>query len=206
MFGLDPSLSTVYKAKQFAIWCHERANDTYDGKPYFLHLQKAETKALEFIHLIPEEDRKNVLGGIWNHDNIENCRTTISELAKATNQTIAEISYALANEKGRNRKEKANDKYYKGIRQTKYAVFAKLCDRLANVEYSIEKGVGIRMFELYKKENFDFIIQLVKPDDKAIIFFDWIMKLFMSKRKYRDFIISASPYRSMIKQLDNLFK
>ena len=39
--------------------------------------------------------------------------------------------------KGRNRGERANDLYYQGIRQTKFASFIKMCDRLANIQYTM---------------------------------------------------------------------
>jgi hypothetical protein len=73
-------------------------------------------------------------------------------------QEAADIIYAVSNEKGKNRKERANDKYYEGIRNTPGAVFVKLCDRIANVQYS--KMTGSRMFEMYKKENTEFIKEL----------------------------------------------
>jgi hypothetical protein len=64
----------------------------------------------------------------------------------------------LTNEKGKNRKERANAKYYEGIRNTPYAVFVKICDRIANVEYS--KHSGSRMYDMYRKEFVDFIFEL----------------------------------------------
>jgi hypothetical protein len=71
---------------------------------------------------------------------------------------VADLVYALTNEKGKTRKERANDKYYEGIRTEKYGVFIKMCDRIANVEYS--KISGSRMFDVYKKENENFINKL----------------------------------------------
>jgi hypothetical protein len=47
-----------------------------------------------------------------------------------------EIVYALTNDKGRSRTERAGDHYYQGIRETPYAPFLKLSDRLANITYS----------------------------------------------------------------------
>jgi (p)ppGpp synthase/HD superfamily hydrolase len=77
--------------------------------------------------------------------------------------TVAEITYALTNEKGKNRKERANAKYYKGIRETPYATFIKLCDRLANVSYS--KSVNSKMIEAYQKEQGGFECQLRYYDE-----------------------------------------
>jgi hypothetical protein len=80
-------------------------------------------------------------------------------------QDAADIIYAVTNEKGKNRKERANDKYYEGIRNTPGAVFVKLCDRIANVQYS--KMTGSRMFEMYKKENDDFLTSLGFVEGRA---------------------------------------
>ena len=61
-----------------------------------------------------------------------------------------EIVYALTNEKGRNRHERANEKYYAGIRDTMYAPLVKACDRLANYNYA--KETHSRMVSCYEKE------------------------------------------------------
>jgi (p)ppGpp synthase/HD superfamily hydrolase len=73
-------------------------------------------------------------------------------------QEAADIVYAVTNDKGKNRKERAGERYYLGIRNTPGAVFVKLCDRIANVQYS--KMTKSRMFEMYKKENIDFMVSL----------------------------------------------
>jgi (p)ppGpp synthase/HD superfamily hydrolase len=89
---------------------------------------------------------------------IEDCRVSYNDVKEQLGQEAADIIYAVTNEKGKNRKERANDKYYEGIRNTPGAVFVKLCDRIANVQYS--KMTKSRMFEMYKKENDDFIVRL----------------------------------------------
>jgi hypothetical protein len=142
-------------AKKLAIDSHKSINQKYNGHSYDYHLEMAEYFAKLFIHLIPEKDRNNVISGCWCHDIIEDVSSvTFNDLKKSTNIMVAEIAYACTNEKGRNRAERANDKYYKGIRNTKYATFVKLCDRLANVKYSTNGGS--RMADLYRKENYHF--------------------------------------------------
>lgn len=79
---------------------------------------------------------------------------------------IAELAYACTNEKGRTRQERANDKYYEGIRNTKYATFVKLCDRIANVEYSL--STKNRMFDMYKKEQKHFRDMLYTDEYKEM--------------------------------------
>ena len=71
----------------------------------------------------------------------------------------AEIVYALTNDKGRTRDERAGAHYYAGIRETPYAPFVKLCDRLANMTYSF-RGTDIanrHMKEVYRREWPHFI-------------------------------------------------
>lgn len=64
---------------------------------------------------------------------------------------VTEISYALADDKGRNRTERHGSAYYKLVRKTPGAVFVKLCDRIANVEFG--KLMGGNMFNTYKEEQ-----------------------------------------------------
>ena len=90
----------------------------------------------------------------YGHDLIEDTRVSYNDVKEVLGQQAADIIYAVSNEKGKNRKERANEKYYEGIRNTPGAVFVKLCDRIANVQYS--KMTKSRMFEMYKKENAEF--------------------------------------------------
>ena len=59
--------------------------------------------------------------------------------------------FAVTNNRGRTRDERADEDYYRGIRNTPYATFIKLCDRLANVEYSAVFGEE-RMMNVYRNE------------------------------------------------------
>lgn len=144
--------------KEFAIMSHENVNHKYGVYPYSYHLSMVVDVANEFIDSIPEEDREIVLSACWMHDTIEDCRLTYNDVKEVSGFEVAEIVYALSNEKGKNRKERANEKYYKGIREVKYASFVKLCDRIANVKHS--KKEQSKMFEVYKKENENFVNQL----------------------------------------------
>jgi (p)ppGpp synthase/HD superfamily hydrolase len=114
----------------------------------------------DFKHLLPNLNdgetafRDDVSLAVWGHDLIEDARVSYNDVASMLGHTSAEIIYAVTNEKGRNRKERASTKYYEGIRNTPGAVFVKLCDRIANVQYgSMTKS---RMVEMYSKENGEF--------------------------------------------------
>jgi len=142
------------KTEFYACKMHAAVNQSYDVHPYRYHLRLVVAELERFIHLIPKADRDTVIAGGWAHDLIEDAGVTYHNVLKNTNKIVAEYSYALTNEKGRNRKERASSKYYYEIRIYKHASLIKLCDRIANISYS--KNSGSRMFEMYKKEHDDF--------------------------------------------------
>jgi len=151
----------IQKTKEYAIRCHTGTNHLYDGKPYSYHLNMVYNVGLKYIYLIPEAYKDVVLSACWAHDVIEDTRQTYNDVKAETNTLIAELVYALTNEKGRTRKDRANDKYYQGIRETPFAVFVKLCDRIANFEYSLQ--VNSSMANSYKRENEHFMNSLWDP-------------------------------------------
>jgi (p)ppGpp synthase/HD superfamily hydrolase len=144
---------------------HESTNHMYDTYlPYEFHLRMVAKVAEKFIELIPNLNdgetalRDTVILAAYGHDLIEDTRVSYNDVKENLGLGSADIIYACTNEKGKNRKERANEKYYEGIRNTQGAVFVKLCDRIANVQYS--KMTGSCMFDMYKKENINFMIKL----------------------------------------------
>ena len=124
------------KIRDYVFTKHEKVNHLYDGNPYSTHLRMVHSVGYQFINLIPKEAYEDVLNACFCHDLIEDTHETYNDVKNNTNERIAELVYALTNEKGRTRKERANEKYYDGIKQTKFATFIKLAVRIANVEYS----------------------------------------------------------------------
>lgn len=166
---------------------HKSTNHMYDTYlPYEFHLRMANNVGQQFKHLLDKRDfytceeivnpvsqvslRSACMVATWGHDLIEDTRVSYNDVKDHLGQEVADIIYALTNEKGKTRKERANDKYYKGIRNTPGAVFVKLCDRIANVQYS--KMTGSHMFEMYKKENDEFIVQLGYDDTNTHPYFE----------------------------------
>jgi (p)ppGpp synthase/HD superfamily hydrolase len=158
----------MHKEIQWCIDQHRNTNHFYDTYlPYEFHLRMVAQVADDFIHLVEDryiQDsymnsfRASLKLACWGHDLIEDTRTNYNDVKKMFGENVADIIYAVTNEKGKNRSERANDKYYEGIRNTPGAVFVKLCDRIANVQYS--KMTKSRMFETYKKENDHFLTSL----------------------------------------------
>ena len=126
---------------------HEYVNQTYGNvHPYGFHLDMVADAVQQYGYAVceREEDIVPLFFGAFYHDSMEDARQTYNDVKKIAGQWMdsdqalmaTEIVYALTNEKGRTRAERANDKYYQGIRDTAYAPFLKLADRLANITYS----------------------------------------------------------------------
>lgn len=166
----------VEKVKNFAIKAHRATNHCYGKYPYEFHLFMVCNQVLEYKHLLSQDDFILALKAAFLHDVIEDARVTYNDIKKKFGIPVAEIVYALTNNKGRNRDERADDSYYNGIRTNPLFIFVKLCDRLANIkfskygEYSFtnsplqSKSKPSSMYYKYKKENVNFTEKLQVPD------------------------------------------
>ena len=156
--------------RQTAHDLHQSVNQTYgDSLPYGYHLDMVAQGIHDYGHLVCacEADVLPLFFGGYYHDSIEDARLTYNDVMNEARKWLTEeqalmateIVYALTNDKGRTRAERAGEKYYKGIRETPYAPFVKLCDRLANITYSCsaDGGKGSRMKEVYKWEMPHFL-------------------------------------------------
>lgn len=166
---------TGLKFLEIASKYHEDVNQKFDGKPYSIHLSAVLRAALQYSYYFPDEvnDYLDVITfGACFHDTIEDARLTYNDVLKIASKYISdkdkaimatEIVYALTNEKGRNRAERANEKYYEGIRTTPFASFVKFCDRYANMKYSFANKTS--MAKKYAQELPHFIKSLVDPKE-----------------------------------------
>lgn len=167
---------------------HRGTNHMYDKYlPYEFHLRMVAENYNRFKHLLSNnhgtiDNQVNVYLACWGHDLIEDTRVSYNDTMEELGECAADIIYAVSNEKGKNRAERANDKYYEGICNQPGAVFVKLCDRMANVQYS--KMSGSRMFEMYKKENDNFMEKLGwtgSGTHELTPLFAYLIELFESK-------------------------
>ena len=178
--------------RQSAHELHRSVNQTYgDGLPYGYHLDMVVQGLHDFGHLVcvREEDVLPLFFGGYYHDSIEDARLTYNDVMKTARQYLTEeqaimgteITYALTNDKGRTRAERAGEKYYQGIRETPYAPFVKLCDRLANITYSCAgtNRDNLRMKEVYKSEVPHFLASINphSDDPRLLVPQEVVMKL-----------------------------
>lgn len=157
---------------------HDRVNQQYDGYlPYGLHLRQTASYVSRYGHLVAEKETDILVlyAAAYLHDTLEDTRMSYHDLGRfiedfirdsptlpqswlpEITRPVPEIVYALTNEKGRNRNERADVRYYRGIREVRFASFIKMCDRLANMAYSTLFVFTNRMFAVYKEEYPDFV-------------------------------------------------
>ena len=168
----------INEIRQQAHDLHQSVNQTYgDNLPYGFHLDMVAEGVRDYGHLVcaSEADVLPLFFGAYFHDCIEDARQSYHDVLGRAKKLFdddhalmaAEIVYALTNDKGRTRAERAGERYYEGIRTTPYAPFVKLCDRLANVTYScsIDGGKFDRMREVYKNEMGEFLTSISTESD-----------------------------------------
>jgi len=117
---------------------------------YSYHLQGTVNVLTRFKHLVPSEKWSIVVGGMYNHDVIEDARKTWNDVSKATNKEVADKAYALTEEKGHNRFERSPERYHFGIAEEEFAELMKLSDTIFNVEEGLR--TGSTMVDAYRKE------------------------------------------------------
>ena len=156
---------------------HASVNQHY-GKdlPYSFHLRLAASYLTKYGHqeLTDASEFDTLYAAVYFHDSMEDARMTYNDV-KAEFERLnkecgcdihvvdaAEMVYALTNDKGRTRAERAGEAYYAGIRETAHAPFLKMCDRLANMKFSTLFYPISPMVSVYEKELGHFLESITK--------------------------------------------
>lgn len=168
-------------------WCinnHQKTNHFYDKYlPYEFHLRMVVNVFKDFSYLLPNNmfayntTNKIIELACWGHDLIEDCRVSYDNCKENLGIESAEIIRAVTNYgRGRNRDERMPDYVYEDIRNTPGATFVKMCDRIANSQYS--KMTGSSMFNKYQEENIKFtrLVNASKYEDME----QYLIKLFIN--------------------------
>lgn len=168
----------IQGCEKAAFRIHDEVNQKYDGiLPYGYHLKLTASYVSRYGYLVAtdETDVLILYAAAFLHDAIEDARMSYHDIVRFIGEfhvegihlaagcrheierQVPEIVYALSNEKGRNREQRANETYYRGIRETPFATFIKMCDRLANIQYATQFVFTNRMFDVYKHEHHLFV-------------------------------------------------
>jgi guanosine-3',5'-bis(diphosphate) 3'-pyrophosphohydrolase len=127
------------RAEAFATHAHR--NQLYGELPYAVHLAEVVSNLREFGF----GDDQELLAAGWLHDVMEDCNVPTEQIGYNFGPRVRYLVYAVTNESGANRSERALKTYPK-IRVHHDAVALKLADRIANV-----RRVG-KMLGKYKQE------------------------------------------------------
>lgn len=113
-------------------------------------------------------DQPHIINAGWCHDVVEDTPTTIEEVRERFGEPTAAIVWAVTSEPGKNRKERNAATYPKIRAAGTEAVAVKLCDRIANVEASVQTSDS--KLQMYRKEYPDFRRALrLESDGEAVL-------------------------------------
>lgn len=169
----------ILDAQVYALKAHE--HKTYgEGIPYAVHVIFVVSIIQKFIHLIPEDEREDVICAAWLHDVREDHGVSYNEIKKLFGLRVAEIVYSVTNEDGRDREEKAIKTYPKTAKN-RLSVFVKLGDRTANTLYSFMSKSG--MYKKYVKE-YDYFNEILYKEGEYEEFWNFLKEAVDKKSTY----------------------
>ena len=158
--------------RDYAFDKHKNVNQSYGELPYSVHLIETVNNIIKYFGVsLSPEDKIILIASSYCHDLIEDTRTTYNDLVHDLSLIkirthlsedydvnigkIADVVFDLTNEKGKNRSERENDKYFNEIAKNDLSKIVKLSDRLANIEHSMLLYNLDKMLCYYKEhENF----------------------------------------------------
>ena len=139
----------------------QHSTQLYGHRPYSFHLNKVadilERYWLDEYEVYDDIVFNTLYIACLGHDIIEDTNNSYNDVKKFLGQPVADIIYDVTNELGKNRKERATKTYQK-IMNNPLAIVVKLCDRIANTEFS--KETVSTMFKKYQEEYVDFRLTL----------------------------------------------
>jgi (p)ppGpp synthase/HD superfamily hydrolase len=176
----DSKNDVLYDAMLWALETHHKVNQTYDGYPYFFHLNEVSKIAIMFKHLVA--NNASTFIGALLHDVIEDARLTYNDVEKLWGKEVADIVFACTEIRGRNRRERHGPFYFRTLRENKLGCFVKVCDVIANMERGLKTGSG--MIHKYVKEYPHFKSELYTEEFKTMFMYIEEVILSTYKEKY----------------------
>jgi len=174
---------TVEEVRDFAYDLHK--DQRYDNRnyayPFSHHLSMVSDNARKYSYLLFQypscEDsikEERVVKAAYLHDSVEDTNITLPELEALVGPIVTEIVNCLTDGKKcepckanstacpkcnrKARHQVAFDKINASPLREQ-AIFVKLCDRLANVEHSVNSD-NTKMLQMYRKEHEEFFKQI----------------------------------------------
>jgi (p)ppGpp synthase/HD superfamily hydrolase len=162
----------VKKARDFAIEAHGKQK--YGDHPYIVH-PEAVAGLLEYFGFGDED----LMAAAYLHDTLEDTKTTFGDLVRHFGTEVASLVYLVTDKPGKNRAER-HALTYTDTAKYSDAVALKLCDRIANVEASLDGGnlnPSNRLYEMYKNEHKQFTAYLYTNDPNHEVMWHYLHDL-----------------------------
>lgn len=141
-------MKTEDDAIQFAIKAH--GDQKYGDVAYVEHLKDVRAAVERFRDSIPAETFEIIAYAAWLHDTIEDTPVEFDDVVEMFGLEIADCVWAVTDEPAPNRRQRAAKTLPK-IKAHPFAIYLKLCDRIANVEATI-RDRNKRLFKMYSGE------------------------------------------------------
>lgn len=163
-------LDIIQRARAFAEEWH--GDQLYGEHPYIYHPEKARSVLLWMGDDQPEHHAAMLL-----HDVIEDTRCPYRQVLDGFGRTVAELVWAVTDERGRTRFE-SHQKTYPKLVGLKGAIIIKLADRIANVEQCRKAPGGAQKLRMYAEEQMEFRSALMPHGGpgSAWVYLDQILK------------------------------
>lgn len=135
------------KEKALLIAQQAHGDQAYGVYPYMYHINEVVRLAESFGF------DESVVVACALHDTLEDTNLSYKDIEFHFGYRVAEIVYCVTDELGRNRKERKANTYPK-TKSNWRAVAVKVCDRIANAEFSSKADLSL--WNMYAKEAKEF--------------------------------------------------
>ena len=142
--------SNISVAWEMALKAHR--NQKWGNHPYTEHLLRVESLLEDYLNSHYDLNDPVRIAAIL-HDIVEDTDTTLEKIETWFGEEVEQLVWRLTDEAGANRKERKEATYPK-IAENREAVLIKLCDRIVNIEYSLE--VSSSKVDMYVKDYDNF--------------------------------------------------
>lgn len=138
-------------AEHFATEAHR--GQTYgNGEPYTVHL----ARVVEVLKRFGFGKDRALINAGWLHDTIEDTPVRYHDIWARFGGDTAELVEDVTDRPGKNRRERHANTYPALGHRGGRSVALKLADRIANVEYSVERKDDGKL-KMYRKEHPEFV-------------------------------------------------
>lgn len=148
-----PDFQKLINARAFA--CQRHGAQKYGSLPYAVHLKMVAQNVMAYgQETYSDVDLVSLASAAWLHDIVEDTPTSVGELEFFFDKRIATLVHLVSDPDGRHSRAEKKEEVYKKLQKAGdgSAVFLKLCDRIANIHFSLFTK-NLKMLVRYRVEQ-----------------------------------------------------